>query len=319
MPLRAIFAELSHKPTGHLGEVSEREAAAMQSVRQTSWCREQSTLARGVVGAGQHRHAFSMIELVIVLLITSIFAAVTAPAFMNSLLFHRVETAARRVKQISSMPGSELGSRAPRSRSRLPARPTRSAARRKALTTPAWPSRKPAEVAVCTRYARRPTSEAQQSFSFDGYGTPSSGGTVVLHAKDRIVHRHRRRRHRHRDDYQQPREAAVLRVQRRLTRQHMHQHNRKSRCRGGHSLMELVAAMVASAFLLAGLGSVMFIARQVAYTPTEATSRTKAADVVGADLRRAPLRDACAAADAADSGVRGHGSRWRWNGGEDSL
>ncbi len=44
--------------------------------------------------------------------------------------------------------------------------------------------------------------------------------------------------------------------------------------------MELMAAMVASAFLLTGMGSVMFIARQVAYTPSDATRRSEAADVV---------------------------------------
>jgi hypothetical protein len=44
--------------------------------------------------------------------------------------------------------------------------------------------------------------------------------------------------------------------------------------------MELVAASVASAFLLAGMGSVMYIARQVAYTPHDATRRSQAANVV---------------------------------------
>ena len=46
------------------------------------------------------------------------------------------------------------------------------------------------------------------------------------------------------------------------------------------TLLELVVAMVASAFLMAGLGSVMFIGRQVAYSPTAASRRAKAADVV---------------------------------------
>jgi hypothetical protein len=45
--------------------------------------------------------------------------------------------------------------------------------------------------------------------------------------------------------------------------------------------MELVAASVASAFLLAGMGSVMYIARQVAYTPHDATRRSQAANIVG--------------------------------------
>jgi hypothetical protein len=49
--------------------------------------------------------------------------------------------------------------------------------------------------------------------------------------------------------------------------------------RGGHTLMELIAAMICSAVLLAGLGSVMLIARQVAYTPSAATVRTETSEV----------------------------------------
>jgi hypothetical protein len=56
--------------------------------------------------------------------------------------------------------------------------------------------------------------------------------------------------------------------------------------------MELVAASAASAFLLAGMGSVMYIARQVAYTPHDATRRSQAANVVSQicdELRYATL------------------------------
>ena len=52
------------------------------------------------------------------------------------------------------------------------------------------------------------------------------------------------------------------------------------RNRRGHTLMELVAAMVCSVVLLAGLGSVMLIARQVAYAPSAAQRRTEAAQLV---------------------------------------
>src|SRR6187455_3258001 len=54
-----------------------------------------------------------------------------------------------------------------------------------------------------------------------------------------------------------------------------HPHRRR-----GHTLMELVVAMAAGSCLIAGLGSVMFIGRQIAYTPTNSTRRTTAADVV---------------------------------------
>jgi hypothetical protein len=62
--------------------------------------------------------------------------------------------------------------------------------------------------------------------------------------------------------------------------------------RRGHTLIEMVVAMAASVVLLAGLGSVMMIARQVAYTPSAATSRMLAADVinqVAEELRYATL------------------------------
>jgi hypothetical protein len=45
-------------------------------------------------------------------------------------------------------------------------------------------------------------------------------------------------------------------------------------------MLEMIVAMVASAVLLAGLGSVMYIARQVAYAPTAANRRAKTADLV---------------------------------------
>jgi len=50
--------------------------------------------------------------------------------------------------------------------------------------------------------------------------------------------------------------------------------------RSGHTLVELVAALIASALLLAGLGSVMLIARQIAYTPSAATHRLEAAKLI---------------------------------------
>jgi hypothetical protein len=56
-------------------------------------------------------------------------------------------------------------------------------------------------------------------------------------------------------------------------------HAFKINMRTGHTLMELIAAMISSAVLLAGLGSVMLIARQVAYTPSAASARTKTSEV----------------------------------------
>src|SRR3954470_22760300 len=60
----------------------------------------------------------------------------------------------------------------------------------------------------------------------------------------------------------------------------MIQHPQHRRRTAGFTMIEMIVAMVASAFLLAGLGSVMFIARQVAYTPTAASRRSKTADII---------------------------------------
>lgn len=56
-------------------------------------------------------------------------------------------------------------------------------------------------------------------------------------------------------------------------------HKDLRRC--GHTIIELVTAMVASAILLVGLGSVMLIARQIAYTPSASTQRLEASKVIG--------------------------------------
>jgi hypothetical protein len=58
----------------------------------------------------------------------------------------------------------------------------------------------------------------------------------------------------------------------------------------GHTLVELVTAMVSSGMLLAGLGSVMLIASQVANTPTASSHRLEAAEALNEfanDLRYA--------------------------------
>jgi hypothetical protein len=50
--------------------------------------------------------------------------------------------------------------------------------------------------------------------------------------------------------------------------------------RRGHSFIELVTAMVSSAMLLAGLGAVLMISRQIAYAPTASNARLNAARAV---------------------------------------
>lgn len=60
----------------------------------------------------------------------------------------------------------------------------------------------------------------------------------------------------------------------------MNRFSRTHRQSSAFTILEMTVAMVASAFLLAGLGSIMFIARQIAYTPTAAAYRAKSADII---------------------------------------
>ncbi len=123
-----------------------------------------------------------MIELVVVILIMSIFGAVAAPAFFDSLLYHRVESAARRVKADIDYA---------RQRAQLT-----SAAQTITFSgsTYALAGVKDLDRAYDTYsvdFLQSPYSldsatanfGGAQTLSFDGYGTPSSGGTVVLTAK----------------------------------------------------------------------------------------------------------------------------------------
>jgi type II secretory pathway pseudopilin PulG len=122
-----------------------------------------------------------MLELVVVALIMSILAAVAAPTFYDSLLFHRVESAARRVKSDLELARTE-------------ARLTSSTRFIKFINstytlTNTTNLDHPGTV-YTVNLAKEPYSldSATASFrgssivSFDGYGTPSSDGTVVLTA-----------------------------------------------------------------------------------------------------------------------------------------
>jgi Tfp pilus assembly protein FimT len=125
-----------------------------------------------------------MIELVIVIMIMSILMAVAAPTFYDSLLFHRVESAARRVKA-----DLELA----RNYARL-----KSATRSLTFSGASYTisgglkSLDNANVNYAVDLSASPyfmdTVVANFSsavvVSFDGYGKPSSGGSIVLTAKN---------------------------------------------------------------------------------------------------------------------------------------
>jgi prepilin-type N-terminal cleavage/methylation domain-containing protein len=132
--------------------------------------------------ANGYRRAFTMIELVVVILIMSIFGAVAAPAFFDSLLFHRVESAARRVK-------ADIDHA--RQRARLTSAAQTIAFASATYTLAGVKGLDHAYVTYSVNLRQSPYSldsaaanfGGTQTLSFDGYGTPTSGGTVVLTAK----------------------------------------------------------------------------------------------------------------------------------------
>ncbi len=129
------------------------------------------------------RGAFTIVELVIVMLVMSIFAAAATPVFLESLLLHRVESAARRVKS-----DLELARHAARLTSA-----TQSISFTNSTYTVTGTNHLDNPNAVYAVDLASPPYELDgvtpnfaglTSVSFDGYGTPTSGGTVVVAAKD---------------------------------------------------------------------------------------------------------------------------------------
>jgi Tfp pilus assembly protein FimT len=134
----------------------------------------------------KHRRVsgFSIFELVIVCLIMSILGAVAAPTFFDSLLFHRVESAARRVKADLELARTQARlTSASQTITFTNATSSYSLANVKSLDKP--------DIAYSVDLRKEPFSLSSasanfggtQAVTFDGYGTPSSGGTVTLTAK----------------------------------------------------------------------------------------------------------------------------------------
>jgi Tfp pilus assembly protein FimT len=125
-----------------------------------------------------------MLELVVVLLIIGIMSAVAVPTFVDSLMFYRVESAARRVKV-----DLELA----RQTARLTSSPQSVTFNQKAYSTSAdiVDLDRPA-LAYNVDLADSPYNlqtvvanfGGASTITFDGYGTPSAPGTVVLSASD---------------------------------------------------------------------------------------------------------------------------------------
>jgi Tfp pilus assembly protein FimT len=138
---------------------------------------------RSLRSCRETRRAVTMVELVIVIMVMSIMTAVAAPAFFESLMYHRVESAARRVKA-----DLELARHTARLKSTTQS--VAFAASAYSLSSAVTGHDDPNE-AYTVDLAAAPYELSKvtvnfsnsQAVSFDGYGMPSSGGTVVLTAQ----------------------------------------------------------------------------------------------------------------------------------------
>lgn len=130
----------------------------------------------------RRRCAFTIIELVIVLMIMGILTAVTAPKFFDSLLFHRVESAARRVKADLELARTQARLTSA-SQSITFASSAYTLSNTKSLDKPGAIYSVDLKKEPYSLDSATPSFSNAAAVSFDGYGTPSSGGTVVLVAK----------------------------------------------------------------------------------------------------------------------------------------
>jgi type II secretory pathway pseudopilin PulG len=155
----------------------------MQSIQHRPGCNRRQLRSRLLNGALRSRRcAFTIIELVIVLLTMGILTAVAAPTFFDSLLFHRVESAARRVKADLELARTQARATSA-TQSITFVNSVYTLSNTKSLDKPS------AIYSVDLTKQPYALNSATANFSnlstvsFDGYGTPTSGGTVVLVAK----------------------------------------------------------------------------------------------------------------------------------------
>jgi prepilin-type N-terminal cleavage/methylation domain-containing protein len=127
---------------------------------------------------------FTLAELAVVLLIMGVFTAVSVPAFLDSLLYHRVESAARRVKT-----DLELA----RQTARLKSTSVSVTFTGSTYTLGGGVKSLDNPRAVYTvNLAADPFSldgvvanfNSTQTVTFDGYGSPTSAGTIALSCKN---------------------------------------------------------------------------------------------------------------------------------------
>jgi prepilin-type N-terminal cleavage/methylation domain-containing protein len=133
--------------------------------------------------AARSRSAFTLVELAIVVMIMSVLVAVAVPTFFDSLLFHRVESAARRVKSDLEL-ARKMARLTSSTRSVSFTGSVYTLAAIKALDHPNDVYSVDLAAAPFELDTVNVDFNGSTSVSFDGYGTPSDGGSIVLKSKE---------------------------------------------------------------------------------------------------------------------------------------
>ena len=126
--------------------------------------------------------AFTLAELIVVILIMGIFAAVAVPTFVDSLIFHRVESAARRFKADLEL-ARQTARLTSTSQKLTVIGDTYDITTATDLNRATQPyrvdlSKPPYKVRLSANF------DGNTDISYNGYGFPNRGGTVTLHSGD---------------------------------------------------------------------------------------------------------------------------------------
>ena len=129
------------------------------------------------------RCAVTIVELIIVIMVMSIMAAVAAPAFFETLLHHRVESAARRVKADLELARQTARLTSAAQSLTFTGSSYSMSAAVEGLDSPSAVYAVDLAAAPYELEAAIANFDGATTVSFDGYGLPSSSGTVKLTSK----------------------------------------------------------------------------------------------------------------------------------------